>query len=62
MTDGEIIVHQLDGRALPQRRARRAMEPVDARSMRTIAAALMIRKGAGVGAALTAQRREKGWI
>ncbi len=37
---GEIVVHQLDGRALPQRRNRGSAEPVDARLLRTIAAAL----------------------
>jgi len=37
---GEIVVHQLDSRALPQRRARGPAEPVDARLLRTIAAAL----------------------
>jgi len=36
----EIVIHNLDGRALPQRRARGSAEPVDARLLRTIAAAL----------------------
>lgn len=36
----EIVVHRLDGRALPQRRARGSAEPVDARLLRTITAAL----------------------
>jgi len=43
MTDsssGEIVVHRLDRGALPQRRARGAAEPVNARLLRTIAAAL----------------------
>ena len=39
-SSGEIVIHQLDGRALPQRRARGSAEPVDARLLRTIAAAL----------------------
>lgn len=39
-TAGEIVIHQLDARALPQRHARRSAEPVDARLLRTIAAAL----------------------
>jgi integrase len=39
-TAGEIVVHQLDSRKLPQRRARGAAEPVDTRLLRTIAAAL----------------------
>ncbi len=39
-TGGEIVIHQLDGRALPQRRARGLAEPVDARLLRTIAAVL----------------------
>ncbi|WP_242187236.1 integrase [Sphingomonas sp. CARO-RG-8B-R24-01] len=37
---GEIVIHQLDARALPQRRARGSAEAVDARLLRTIAAAL----------------------
>ncbi|WP_010219682.1 tyrosine-type recombinase/integrase [Sphingomonas sp. PAMC 26621] len=37
---GEIVIHQLDGNALPQRRARGSAELVDARLLRTIAAAL----------------------
>ena len=37
---GEIVIHQLDGRALPQRRAGGPAEPVDARLLRTIGAAL----------------------
>lgn len=36
----EIVIHQLDGRALPQRRGRASGEPVDARLLRTIGAAL----------------------
>lgn len=36
----EIIVHRRDGRALPQKQARGTAEPVDARLLRTIAAAL----------------------
>ena len=36
----EIVIHRLDGRALPQRRARGLAEPVDARLLRTISAAL----------------------
>ncbi|PZU05969.1 tyrosine-type recombinase/integrase [Sphingomonas sp.] len=39
-TAGEIVIHQLDSRALPQRRARGSAEPVDARLLRTIATAL----------------------
>ncbi|WP_010219486.1 site-specific integrase [Sphingomonas sp. PAMC 26621] len=37
---GEIVLHQLDGNASPQRRVRGSAEPVDARLLRTIAAAL----------------------
>ncbi len=37
---GEIVIYQLDERALPRRRARGAAEPVNARLLRTIAAAL----------------------
>ncbi len=37
---GEIVIHQLDRRALPQRRAHGSAEPIDARLLRTIAAAL----------------------
>ena len=36
----EIVVHQLDGRALPKRRTRGRPEPVDSRLLRTIAASL----------------------
>ena len=37
---GEVVLHQLDGRALPKHRVRGSAEPVDARLLRTIAAAL----------------------
>ena len=37
---GEIVIHQLDARALPKRRTRGPPEPIDARLLRTIAAAL----------------------
>lgn len=36
----EIIVHKLDGNALPQRRERDSAEPFDARLLRTIGGAL----------------------
>ena len=39
-TASEIVIHQLDGRALPQHRARGSAEPIDDRLLRTIAAAL----------------------
>ncbi len=39
-TAGEIVVHQLDSRKLPQRRARGSAEPIDTRLLRTIATAL----------------------
>ena len=37
---GEVVIHQLDARALPKRRTRGSPEPIDARLLRTIAAAL----------------------
>ena len=40
-SSGEIVIHQLDPRALPKRRTRGSPEPIDARLLRTIAAALL---------------------
>ena len=39
-SSGEIVIHQLDARALPKRRTRGSPEPIDVRLLGTIAAAL----------------------